>query len=194
MMNDMDKTCGIIAVVLVVLLLLNMQKEYLMTHRSSHSSCSMAASEEQSVSAKQSLSVEPEAMETSKISEIDAISSLSDWTGEKTPDTKEEQMTKDFLDEVISSIDEDKLQEHMASGCNKSRAPTLKKITEAGSANRNAIISMPTHSKKLGSEGSIYEFMKLANPEKYAQLKKPKVKEDNYFNKTEAQYDAMKNN
>ena len=72
MMQDMDRICGTIAIVLLALLVYNMHKESTASMRRSVSACSMQSNEKE-VSAKNSLNVEKkqnaEAYDTDTVSE-----------------------------------------------------------------------------------------------------------------------------
>ena len=70
MMKDMDNMCGIIAVVLLVLVFMNFQRDYRIVHKRAGSACSMASSQD-NVSGKASLSIEPEATESDETSPLE---------------------------------------------------------------------------------------------------------------------------
>ena len=104
--------------------------------------------------------------------------------------TEEEIATQKFLNEYISTIHDDKFEEHMSSGCNANISkPTYKKIIEAGAANRTTILSKPTFSKNLGRNGFHTEARKFYAPDK-EKCEKPKA--ELYFNGNEAHYEAQK--
>jgi len=191
MIHDMDRTCGLIAVGLLVLLFLNLQKEYRMSHRLSPSACSMAVAEESDVSAKQSLSIEPKAIENDGTSPLDVgVLNKDVWTGDVKELTEAEKKTQDFLDEYITTIHEDKFKEHMTSGCNANISkPTYKKIVEAGAVNRPDGLMKPTFSKNLGNAGWHSEARKFYAPDT-EKCTKPSF--DLYFNGNEAHFEAQK--
>ena len=190
MLRDMDNMCGMIAVVLLVLVFINFQKDYRIVHKSAGSACSMAASQD-NVSGKASLSIEPEAKETDETSPLEiGVLNKDVWDGTKKELTEEEISTQKFLDEYINTIHDDKFEEHMSSGCNANISkPTYKKIIEAGAANRTMTLSKPTFSKNLGRNGFHTEARKFYAPDKET-CEKPKA--ELYFNGNEAHYEAQK--
>ena len=188
MVKDMDNMCGIIAIVLIVLIFMNFQKEYKIVHRQAGSACSMASDE---VSAKASLSIEPEGKSTEDTFELDVgVLNKDVWSGEKKELTDEEKETQTFLDDYITTIHEEKFDEHMKSGCNANMTkPTYQKIIEAGAANRSVSVSKPTFSKNIGRTGFHEEARKFYAPESSGCLK-PSY--ELYFNGNEAHYEAQK--
>lgn len=190
MMKDMDNMCGIVAVVLLILVFINFQKDYQIVHKRASTACSMASSQE-NVSGKASLSMEPQASETEETSPLEiGVLNKEVWDGTKKELTEEEVSTQKILDEYISTIYDDKFEEHMASGCNANISkPTYKKIIDAGAANRTTTLSRPTFSKNLGKVGFHTEARKFYAPDKET-CTKPKA--DLYFNGNEAHFEAQK--
>ena len=189
MIKDMDNMCGLIAMILIVLIFMNFQREYQIVHRRAGSACSMASSEQ--VSAKASLSIEPEAKEVDNTSPLEiGVLNKDVWNGDKKDLTEDELKTQSALDEYISTIHDDKFEEHMNSGCNANVIkPTYQKIIEAGAANRSVTISKPTFSKFIGKTGFHNEARKFYAPDKET-CEKPKF--DLYFNGNEAHFEAQK--
>ena len=187
MIRDMDNMCGMIAVILLILIFMNFQRDYSFVSRHAGAACSMASSE---VSAKASLSNEPTGKESDGTSPLD-IGVLNEgvWSGEKKELSKEEIATQKILDEYISTIHDDKFDEHMKSGCNANIAkPTYKKIIEAGAANRSTTFSRPTFSKNIGRTGFHTEARKFYAPET-DKCEKPTF--DLFFNGNEAHFEAQ---
>tara|TARA_B100000214_G_scaffold300496_1_gene230760 strand:+ start:6586 stop:7167 length:582 start_codon:yes stop_codon:yes gene_type:complete len=193
MIRDMDNMCGMIAVVLLILIFINFQKDYRLVHRTSASACGMASSESE-VSGKASLSIEPEATEAEgETSPLElGVLNKDVWDGTKKELSEEELATQKILDQFIGTIDNEKFDEHMSSGCNANiTKPTYKKIIDAGAANRNVLTSRPTFSKNIGRTGFHAEARKFYAPET-DKCEKPKI--DLYFNGTEAHFEAQKCN
>jgi len=190
MIKDTDSLCVVTGIILLVLIFMNFQRDYTIVNRRSLSACSMA-SRESNASAKQSLSIEPVADESSDTDTLEiGVLNENVWSGEKKELSDEEVKTQNVLDEFISTIDGEKFEEHMTSGCNANiTKPTYKKIIEAGATNRPTTIRKPTFFRQLGNVGAHAEARKFYAPDT-EKCDKPKF--DLYFNNNEMHYESSK--
>ena len=177
-MQDMDRICGTIAIVLLALLVYNMHKESTQNMRRSVSACSMASkeSQESQVSAKSSLNIESKqpSQEAYEIAEDveEQLSVLSNtWNPTERKNVSEE--TTSMLDKTIAAIDEKKLEAHMSSSCNtKNMSPQqiVKKQTMLRTTQNDG---RQTHARNLGQANVVDIFRRSITGEKLS-VKPPK--------------------
>lgn len=189
-MQDMDRICGTIAIVLLALLVYNMHKESTASMRRSVSACSMASSEKD-VSAKNSLNVEQkqnsEAYDTGAVSETLSVLSNT-WNPKEKKKVAEE--TSSMLDKTIVPVFADKLEAHMSSSCNTSNMSPQQIVKKQTIARTTQNDGKQTHARNLGQANVVDQFRRSITGESLCV--KPS-KEEMFALNTEMAYQARLN-
>ena len=191
-MQDMDRICGTIAIVLLALLVYNMHKESTASMRRSVSACSMA-SKENEVSAKNSLNVEqiqsPEAYENTETNtETLGLLTNSAWNPAEKKKVPEE--TASMLDQTIVPVFADKLEAHMSSSCNTSSMTPQQIVKKQTISRTTQNDGRQTHARTLGQANVLDQFRRTITGDKSC-VKPPK--EEMFALNTEAASQARLN-